>query len=154
MRTKILVLLFALALSTNLRAQVTIGGLNEPKAGAILDLNSGAKGGLVLSNVGIDNPTEIPAGFPGVTPENTDAAKAGLKGALIYNTNENTCIGIHAWNGDYWERIAANFIVTQGTPLTSPNTAIAFGGTMVDFTASLPGAKTYRWYASKNNGDY
>jgi hypothetical protein len=154
MTKKILVVSIALVLSANLLAQVTIGGLKEPKAGAILDLNSDAKGGLVLSNVGISSPTEIPAGFPGVTPENTAAVKAGLKGALVYNTNENTCIGIHAWNGDYWERIAANFVVAQGTPLTSPNAAIAFGGTMVDFTVSLPGAKTYRWYACENNGDY
>jgi hypothetical protein len=154
MRKKILVLSAALVLSANLHAQVTIGSVNAPKAGAILDLNSGAKGGLVLSNVGIDHPTEIPAGFPGVTPENTDAAKAGLKGAMIYNTNENTCIGVHAWNGDYWERIAPSLVMAPGTTLTSPNATIAFGGDIINFTASLPGAKTYRWYASENNGDY
>jgi hypothetical protein len=82
------------------------------------------------------------------------ALKNGMKGALIYNTNENTCIGIHTWNGDYWERIAANFVVAQGTPLTSSNAAIAFGGDVVNFTASLPGAKSYRWYVSENDGDY
>jgi hypothetical protein len=82
------------------------------------------------------------------------ALKSGMKGALIYNTNENTCIGIHTWNGDYWERIAANFVEAQGKPLTSSNAAIAFGGDVVNFTASLPGAKSYRWYVSENDGDY
>jgi hypothetical protein len=153
MRTKILVLSIALTLSANLCAQVTIGSVNEPKAGAILDLNSGAKGGLVLSNVGIDHPTEIPAGFPGVTPENTDAAKAGLKGALVYNTNENTCIGIHAWNGNYWERIASSRKST-GDPLRiTSNTANAVGGDNIEFTVDTE-AKIYAWYINPNNAGY
>jgi hypothetical protein len=150
----LVVLSAALVLSANLHAQVTIGSVNVPKAGAILDLNSGAKGGLILSNVGINNPTEIPAGFPGVTPENTDAAKAGLKGALIYNTNENICIGVHAWNGNHWERIAPSLVMAPGTTLTSSNAAIAFGGDVINFTASFPGAKTYRWYASESGNPY
>ncbi|MDR2086285.1 MAG: IPT/TIG domain-containing protein [Dysgonamonadaceae bacterium] len=153
MKTKILVLSIALTLSANLRAQVTIGSVNEPKAGAILDLNSGAKGGLVLSNVGIDHPTEIPAGFPGVTPENTDVAKAGLKGALVYNTNENTCIGIHAWNGNYWERISSSRKST-GNPLSiTSNWANAIGGDNIEFTVNTV-AKTYAWYINKNGAGY
>ncbi|MDR2085897.1 MAG: hypothetical protein LBP72_01860, partial [Dysgonamonadaceae bacterium] len=154
MRTKILVLSIALTLSANLRAQVTIGSVNEPKAGAILDLNSGAKGGLILSNVGLDNPTEIPAGFPGMSGADIAVAKAQLKGAMVYNTNENTCIGVHAWNGDYWERIAPSLVMAPGTTLTSSNAASAFGGDIINFTASLPGAKTYRWYASESNKPY
>ncbi|MDR2086687.1 MAG: hypothetical protein LBP72_05875 [Dysgonamonadaceae bacterium] len=154
MKKKILVLLsVALALSANLRAQVTIGGLNAPKAGAILDLNSDAKGGLVLSNVGIDNPAAIPTGFPGVTPENTDAARAGLKGALVYNTNENTCIGIHAWNGNYWERIASSRKSTGDPLYISSSTTNAIGGDNIEFTVNTS-AKTYAWYINKNGAGY
>jgi hypothetical protein len=154
MRTKILILLSAaLVLSANLHAQVTIGGLKEPKAGAILDLNSDAKGGLVLSNVALNHPTEIPAGFPGVTPENTDATKAGLKGALVYNTNANTCIGIHAWNGNYWARIASSRKNT-GKPLSiTSNWANAVGGDNIEFTVDIE-AKTYAWYINKNGAGY
>ncbi|MDR2086305.1 MAG: hypothetical protein LBP72_03935, partial [Dysgonamonadaceae bacterium] len=154
MRKKILVLLsLAFALSANLRAQVTFGGLTPPVPGAILDLNSTNKGGLILSNVALTDLSEIPSSFPKVSGQDA-ALKNGMKGALIYNTNENTCIGIHTWNGDYWERIAANFVEAQGKPLTSSNASFAFGDDVVNFTASLPGAKTYRWYVSENNGDY
>jgi hypothetical protein len=154
MRKKILVLLsLAFALSANLRAQVTFGGLTPPVPGAILDLNSTNKGGLILSNVALTDLSAIPSSFPKVSDQDA-ALKYGMKGALIYNTNENTCIGIHTWNGDYWERIAANFVVAQGAPLSSSNAAIAFGGDIVNFTASLPGAKSYRWYVSENDGDY
>jgi hypothetical protein len=54
----------------NLYAQVLIGGTDRPKNGAILDLNSTAKGGLLLSNVTLPNLYTIPAGFPGITAPN------------------------------------------------------------------------------------
>jgi hypothetical protein len=44
----------------NLHAQVTIGSLEEPKSGAVLDLNSTLKGGLLLSNIVLDNLYTIP----------------------------------------------------------------------------------------------
>jgi hypothetical protein len=153
MRKKILVLLFALVLSANLRAQVTIGGLNAPKAGALLDLNSGAKGGLILSNVALDNIGEIPAGFPGMTPENTDAAKAQLKGAMIYNTNPNTCVGVHAWDGNHWSRVISPQKST-GSPLSiTSSTVNAIGGDSIEFTLNTE-AKTYTWYINKNGAGY
>jgi hypothetical protein len=152
MRNLVLVAIMSF-LSANLRAQITIGGLKEPKAGAILDLNSDAKGGLLLSNVGISHPTEIPAGFPGVTPENTDATKAGLKGALIYNTNENTCIGIHAWDGNHWARISSARKSTGESLKITSNTVNAVGGDNIEFTVNTV-AKTYTWYINKNDAGY
>ncbi|MDR2086433.1 MAG: IPT/TIG domain-containing protein [Dysgonamonadaceae bacterium] len=153
--TKKFLVLFSIMniLSANLRAQVTFGALTPPVPGAILDLNSTNKGGLILSNVALTDLSAIPSSFPKANVQDA-ALKNGMIGALIYNTNENTCIGIHAWNGDYWERIAANFIVTQDTLLSSSNAAIAFGDDTIKFTASLPGAKSYRWYLSENDGDY
>jgi hypothetical protein len=138
----------------SLFAQVTIGGLHEPAKGAILDLNSTVKGGLVLSNVNITAPTEIPGNFPEASSANEPALKAGLTGAIVYNTNADLCTGVHVWNGDYWERIAPSPIKAPGTTLTSPNAANQFGVGTVNFMASFPGAKTYRWYVSESNNDY
>ncbi|MDR1436695.1 MAG: hypothetical protein LBI65_01115 [Candidatus Symbiothrix sp.] len=57
---------------TGAYSQVTIGSAELPKAGAILDLNSTHKGGLVLSNVTITDLEKIPYSvanslFPGIT---------------------------------------------------------------------------------------
>ncbi|MDR1591619.1 MAG: fibrobacter succinogenes major paralogous domain-containing protein [Prevotellaceae bacterium] len=100
-------------------AQVTIGGSDAPKAGAILDLNSSVKGGLQLSNVSITDLGKIPVGFPGITipGDVTDEVKAKLTGAIVYNTYEGLQIasqdagvakfgkGIYVWNGNQWNTI-------------------------------------------------
>jgi hypothetical protein len=151
---KILFLLLALMIGVSARTQVTIGSADNPKAGAILDLNSTIKGGLMLTNVAIDNLSAIPASFPGVAGADANLIKGAMKGAMIYNTNPNTCPNVYVWNGDYWERMATNTIMATGTPLSSPNASNLFGGDAVEFTATYPGAKTYRWYASENNGAY
>ncbi|MDR2087228.1 MAG: IPT/TIG domain-containing protein [Dysgonamonadaceae bacterium] len=153
MRTKILLLSIALVLSANLRAQVTIGSVNAPKAGAILDLNSGAKGGLILSNVTLDNPGEIPSGFPGMSGAEIAVAKAQLKGAMVYNTNPNTCVGVHAWDGNHWARPISPKKST-GNPLRiTSNWANAVGGDDIEFTADIE-AKTYTWYINENGAGY
>ncbi|MDR2085669.1 MAG: IPT/TIG domain-containing protein [Dysgonamonadaceae bacterium] len=153
MRTKILVVSAALVLSANLRAQVTIGSVNAPKAGAILDLNSGAKGGLVLSNVSLDNTGEIPAGFPGMSSAEIAVAKAQLKGAMVYNTNPNTCVGVHAWDGNHWARPISPQ-KSEGDPLKiTSNTANAVGGDNIEFTVDTE-AKTYTWYINPNGAGY
>jgi uncharacterized protein (TIGR02145 family) len=86
---------------TDLYAQVTIGGLTEPKKGAILDLNSDVKGGLLLSNVALPDLYTIPAAFPGMDPPPADVNDK-FKGALVYNTNSQWGIGVYLWNGVNW----------------------------------------------------
>jgi hypothetical protein len=155
MKKKILVLVLsvALVLSANLRAQVTIGSVNAPKAGAILDLNSGAKGGLILSNVALDNIGEIPAGFPGMSGADIAVAKAQLKGAMVYNTNPNTCVGVHAWDGNHWARPISPQ-KSEGKPLSiASNVANLVGDDDIVFTVDIE-AKTYVWYINKNNAGY
>jgi uncharacterized protein (TIGR02145 family) len=96
----------------NLCAQVTIGDLTEPAAGALLDLNSpiGNKGGLLLSNVTITNLDFIPEGnpdvFPGIIPATADS-NLNLRGAMVYNDGKNgTTVpaGIYIWNGYCWTK--------------------------------------------------
>jgi hypothetical protein len=94
---------------TNLPAQVTIGGLDAPRAGALLDLNSGVKGGLLLSNVNITHLDSIPAGtgyFPGVNTPALRDVNPELRGAIVYNTNETTGTGVYVWNGKRWRPAA------------------------------------------------
>jgi hypothetical protein len=139
---------------TNLHAQVTIGGTDIPKSGAILDLNSTAKGGLVLSNVLLDDLSGIPASFPGIGGVNVSDLKMGLTGSVIYNTNPAFCTGVHLWNGNHWGRITAETpLPASGTLSITSNTDDMFGGSEVEFAAA-PGARIYRWYTSIDNAPY
>jgi hypothetical protein len=102
-----LFLLSALAFlaGAGLQAQVTIGGLAYPTAGAILDLNSNAKGGLVLSNVAITSLDSIPEGtgyFPGVDTPALRVFNPKLRGAIVYNTHPATVPGVYVWTGNRW----------------------------------------------------
>jgi hypothetical protein len=137
MKKKILVVLFALALSVNLRSQVTIGGLTTPKAGALLDLNSTTPGGLVLSNVDLTDLSVIPAntfvGISAVQDRNLE-----LEGMIVYNTKATTGIGIHVWDGDDWIKPCAP---------PAPD-SITFSGSSCPITANIdpvPGATSYDW---------
>jgi hypothetical protein len=148
-----LFLLTCLVMNISLYAQMAIGSADNPVAGAILDLNSGAAGGLVLSNAGIENPEKIPENFPGITLENAAAAKAGLKGAIVYNTGTKTCPGVHVWNGNYWERLASGVPrKSMGSPLSITSNPInLLGGDEIAFAVTTV-AKTYTWY--ENNDKY
>jgi uncharacterized protein (TIGR02145 family) len=149
MRTKILVVLFALALSANLRAQVTIGELVEPAKGALLDLNKAVKGGLLLSNVALDNLYTIPSTFPGGAPAN----KSEFKGAMVYNINPANGIGAYVWNGTNWTPITENckpLVSTQLSVTPSPPVMVKTGGTetfsvSIGTTVRCAGGETYTW---------
>ncbi|MDR1762921.1 MAG: hypothetical protein LBR64_03035 [Dysgonamonadaceae bacterium] len=90
--------------------QVKIGVDSVPRKGAILDLNSSVKGGLVLSNVYISDENLIPSGnpkiFPGITAAN-NSHNPEFRGAIVFNTNPNLPegVGIYVWTGDKWEAV-------------------------------------------------
>jgi uncharacterized protein (TIGR02145 family) len=92
-------------------AQVTIGGLEDPKNGALLDLNSSFKGGLLLPNVEITDLGKIPATFSDASIQGADVAVA-LSGLVVYNTNEvlndNIRIGFYYWDGYDWKLLAVD----------------------------------------------
>jgi uncharacterized protein (TIGR02145 family) len=154
MRTKILVLSVALVLSANLHAQVTIGELVEPTAGAILDLNKAIKGGLTLSTVDLDNFYTIPNGFPGITSQAdvTTSVKTGFIGALVYNTGvKNPPAGIYVWNGTNWAPIKENCapltpgnLTLAGLPFAKPNDNLTFS-VSTNTSAICSGGETYSW---------
>jgi uncharacterized protein (TIGR02145 family) len=148
------ILLSALALFTcaSLHAQVTIGGLENPKTGAILDLNSTAKGGLLLSNVVILDPGKIPynaSAFPGITTDADADVNPGMSGAMVYNTGEGTAVpaGIYVWNGYYWTPDGnCNPVITSSSP--SPVSVAAGRSTPLSVTVEACPPFTYQWYTS------
>jgi hypothetical protein len=90
-------------------AQVTIGGPTPPVQGAILDLNSTAKGGLILSNVALSNLEKIPTGvnlFPGIQAGVNDDSNSDFTGAVVYNTtyvnSQSIYPGLYVWDGEKW----------------------------------------------------
>ncbi|MDR2087288.1 MAG: fibrobacter succinogenes major paralogous domain-containing protein [Dysgonamonadaceae bacterium] len=161
MRTKILVVLFALALSANPRAQVTIGELVEPAKGALLDLNKTVKGGLLLSTVDLPDFHTIPGTFPGMTPTpaDLDAVKTGFRGSLVYNTGLTTPpAGIYVWNGVNWTPVKENctpaLLTLMGPPFAKVDANLTFSVSTgaSDFCSQ---GETYKWYLSGvNNSTY
>jgi uncharacterized protein (TIGR02145 family) len=142
MKKKILVLFaIALVLSANLRAQVTIGSANAPKAGAILELNSATTGGLLLSNVDLDDLSKIPAtGFVGIS--SVQDRNSELVGMIVYNTNATTGAGIHFWDGDDWIKPCAP---PAPEAITFSATTFLAGVKYAAIVAPVTGATSYVW---------
>jgi hypothetical protein len=145
-----LIAVLAFVFSASLHAQLTIGGLTAPATGALLDLNSpgGNKGGLLLSNVFIEKQDSIPAYFIGMdklSDDALDAHKAKFKGAIIYNTNPATTVGIHVWNGKQWQPM--DCLGEPATPgeITLSATAVTKEGVFAAYISPVPGAKRYEW---------
>jgi hypothetical protein len=157
MRTKILVLSAALALSANLHAQVSIGDLTAPATGALLDLNKTVKGGLALSNVKIEHLYEIPDNFPGITKPVSNQIKQDFTGAIVYHTGENNIqAGVYVWNGTNWTPADENCLPLTSDKLKLTLPPFAQTGDIVpiavslDVSARCSGGETYAWY--KNTG--
>ncbi|MDR0865618.1 MAG: hypothetical protein LBO74_11900 [Candidatus Symbiothrix sp.] len=109
MKRKIFLALTLMVLgAASVNAQVTIGGNPDPDVpGALLNLNSTFKGGLLLSNVGIIELGKIPTGnnlFPGIIAGDNDDTNLTFAGAMVYNTNVTTGKGIYVWNGTDWTK--------------------------------------------------
>ncbi|MDR0865829.1 MAG: hypothetical protein LBO74_12995 [Candidatus Symbiothrix sp.] len=108
MKNRLFIVLTAIILlPAGLRAQVTIGGVNDPTNGAILDLNSTVKGGLILPNVKITDLSKLPTGedgLAGIAAGTDDDTNTDLTGTIVYNTNEVNGItkGVYAWTGTDW----------------------------------------------------
>jgi uncharacterized protein (TIGR02145 family) len=139
----------------SLHAQVTIGSLEEPRAGTVLDLNSAVKGGLILSNVTIANPELIPYdtnAFPGITTDADADENPGLRGAIVYNDGQNLAVpaGIYIWNGYCWTKDGGD--ITVATPSITANgltgTAVTFTGPVTFAVVSPQPDVTYQWFSS------
>jgi uncharacterized protein (TIGR02145 family) len=161
------ILLLALAFFScaNLSAQVTIGSLNAPEAGAILDLNSTVKGGLLLSNVELLNLYTIPytgtTPFPGVTAENHESVKGDFAGALVYHIGGyNISAGIYVWNGTNWTSIEENCMPLSGNLTLTPSMTFVKVNNPVTFSVSSGASplcvagEEYKWYSAARSSSY
>ncbi|MCL2303481.1 MAG: PKD domain-containing protein [Lentimicrobiaceae bacterium] len=117
---KFLFVLSLLLSVAKLNAQVTIGGEIAPQKGALLDLNSTFKGGLLLPNVELSDLGEIPDSFTDTEVHNLGVAH-DLTGLVVYNTVRSDAAhlqkGIYMWDGEYWRLLAID-----GGYMAIPNT--------------------------------
>jgi uncharacterized protein (TIGR02145 family) len=150
----VLLSVLAFFFCAGLHAQATIGGLTEPAAGAILDLNSTTKGGLALSNVTILDLELIPQGtnvFEGVTGLDVNP---DLRGAIVYNTGAGTTVpaGIYIWNGYCWTKDGGEITVATPSITTNGSTGAAVtavDGDPVTFAAVSSQADViYQWFSN------
>ncbi|MDR0864086.1 MAG: hypothetical protein LBO74_04025, partial [Candidatus Symbiothrix sp.] len=162
-----------------LQAQVTIGGVNDPQAGAILDLNSTVKGGLVLSNVEIIDLGKIPTGangFAGITAGTDDDTNVALTGTIVYNSKgiEGIPQGVYVWDGENWQTISgasaaagdcdAVCVRIQNVVLTAKTSTLIIGSSgsalfelLSDgsncYNVDPSNKKTYEWYRTGADND-
>ena len=117
MKNKILIFIIALIISfSTATAQVTIGSLQPPRSGTLLDLDQDGlpQKGLGLPRVALTSLTALTIG-----PE---TEKNNYVGAMVYNTTDDSNIkkGIYCWMGDTWKQaIVVNSKGDNGSILTS-----------------------------------
>jgi uncharacterized protein (TIGR02145 family) len=97
----LLALTFIMMSAASVNAQVTIGSMDDPHGGAVLDLSkaSGNSIGFLLPRVSLENANTWQIG----------GDKAQGIGMVVYNTNNDVAggdgSGIYTWNGYAWTRI-------------------------------------------------
>ncbi|GHT10560.1 hypothetical protein FACS189432_04000 [Bacteroidia bacterium] len=106
----------------NAHAQVTIGSLEKPVKGAILDIKSqvsdinnvtSKSGGLVLSRVDLVNKNTLEPFIKTGSAEWTADTKLKHTGLLVYNLKEDNSFfhpGIYVWDGDSWGPVTGSYI--------------------------------------------
>jgi len=103
---------FAMTSFQSSRAQVTIGSLNAPVIGSILDLNSpgspdAARGGLILSNVALVDTLSIPNLQGTFSKVVNRFSNPEFAGALVFNITNDPCEGlirgVYVWEGERWQ---------------------------------------------------
>jgi uncharacterized protein (TIGR02145 family) len=138
-----------------LQAQVSIGDLNPPAEGALLDLNRAVKGGLVLSNVAIENLATIPTSFPSINGSVSNEDKEKFTGAMVYNTNPVWGLGVYLWNGENWTPISENCKALSSLTLTAPNPPVFEGENIFSVSsgesARCAEGEEYTWQVTGNN---
>jgi hypothetical protein len=114
-------LIAVMTVTMNLQAQVKIGEDKTPEQGALLDLNSAFKGGLLLPNVSITNVELIPTDFTASFTYQERDVNIDLTGTIVYNTNAYTAKGkgVYVWDGYKWDAICAEG-KKDGVPMPVP----------------------------------
>ena len=134
----LLAMLLCISATFTTRSQVTIGVLEPPLKGALLDLKerdvlSGANSerGLMLPRVELSDKNEL---YPMYSNDlaNYNANKADLKkshtGLIVYNTKEDEtndlCLGLNQWDGEAWHCFSAKMGSAQFDPVLCENIVV------------------------------
>jgi uncharacterized protein (TIGR02145 family) len=150
MKQLFIISIMAISLPLTLYGQVTIGSDQEPKVGAILDLNSGVKGGLLLSNVTLTNLHDIPSGLAGISDiaREERVVKEAFCGAMVYHFGGDGSIpaGVYIWNGAHWSKDGAPLSAPVITSMTFDKTIIASAPPILSIVAAGEDDElTYQW---------
>jgi hypothetical protein len=147
MKKKAIFLMLALIMisAASVKAQVTIGSMNDPHKGAILDLSqSESKFGVLFPKVYLFNTGE----FTLSVDDGVDA-----KGMVIYNNNASLPggAGLYAWSGSEWKSLNAGN--ASCVPVTATATSLKTGinaKITITVTAGNP-AFSYTWSKDGNS---
>jgi hypothetical protein len=148
-KTVLLALTFIMMSVASVNAQVIIGGdgIEDPHAGAILDLSPlGAKKlGLLLPRVELSDLNMLYPMFEGGYDPAENAKHTGL---TVYNTAE--CPGVYLWTGTAWIKL--------GEPCIPPVAPMSMDGTFcssgtVILTAAVGDGETVDWYDCEVGGE-
>jgi uncharacterized protein (TIGR02145 family) len=102
---KVFFVAFILINAIYVNAQVSIGSLANPHAGAVLDLSQSGystKQGLLLPNVALENDLTI---FKLPLDVGSVKEKMQARGMIVYNTNKIVGEGFYIWDGTKWNGI-------------------------------------------------
>jgi hypothetical protein len=102
-----LMLTLLIVSAASMNAQVTIGSMENPRDGAVLDLSQiadGKKLGLLLPWVSLANTSDWQLDGVGT---------ADHAGMMVFNTNEDTGKGIYVWDGIGWTAVKSENIVSS-----------------------------------------
>lgn len=109
---KLLFVLVGLLFFSLAEAQVTIGSLAAPRAGAILDLKeddsvgTNSTKGLLMPRVALEKRNELKPTYTGTLTESIKESHTGL---ILFNMStilgEGLCPGLYVWNSEEWKRL-------------------------------------------------
>jgi hypothetical protein len=107
-------LLFLLLNVALVGAQVTIGSIEDPHPGAVLDLQSDSLG-LLLSKVSIKNDAEFQLVKETGDEETDEAIRQSAIGMIVFNTNDQLTegTGLYIWTGAKWKRLLTDEVKTD-----------------------------------------
>ena len=149
------VILFCFAGSIS--AQVTIGSIETPAAGAILDVRNQAAdadnvtstvGGIVMPRVRLENINTLEPIIANDDPELADMNRWHI-GLLVYNLNSSEPFteGLYVWNGTHWEAVLSDSNANEA------NVAVENGLTFTDGYIELGGTLNSTTVINQNNNN-
>jgi hypothetical protein len=145
MKKKAIFLMLTLIMMSvaSVKAQVTIGSLNDPHKGAVLDLSQvGGDVGVLFPRVYISST----ASFKLAVDDRVDA-----KGMVVYNINSELPdgVGLYAWNGSEWKSMGVGD--TACAPVTATATSEKTAGNNAKITVNVTsGDPTFSYIWTKN----